>query len=77
VSGLEKEEQEYNGKCEECNTVFNDNFIVYKCGECNKCYCFTCFCKSHYEKHKTRWLEYEIKKGKPIKPREPSGSLKV
>lgn len=69
----------YNGKCDDetCKMEFKENHIIYKCSECNKWYCFHCFCKKHYKKHKTKWLEFEIKNGRPMEPRKPSGPLKI
>lgn len=76
---MARKNPENKWKCEDeyCRTEFIENDILYKCEECNNFYCFKCFCKNHYKKHKIKWLEYEIKYGKPVKPREPSGPLKV
>ncbi|BDZ71948.1 hypothetical protein [Methanobacterium petrolearium] len=65
----------YNGKCanEECKKEFKEDFIIYKCEECNEYFCYACFCKQHYERHKKpiQWLEYRIKNGKPQITRDP------
>lgn len=62
-------------KCgnDECKTEFKENFIIYKCEECDKFCCYSCFCKYHYERHKkpVKWLEYRIINGKFIITRDP------
>lgn len=62
-------------KCgnDECKTKFTENFIIYKCEDCEKFYCYSCFCKHHFEIHKksVKWLEYRIINGKVELTRDP------
>lgn len=66
-----------NYKCETCKENFEEDFIFYKCKECGKYYCFTCFCKNHFNTHETGWIEYKIKNKVAIELKDPTGPIKV
>lgn len=70
-------ELQHDYKCETCDEVFKEDSIFYKCKECNNYYCFICFCRNHYDKHKTGWIEYKIKNGTPIGLGDPNGPMNV
>jgi len=51
-------------KCGEtgCEREFQENDILYQCEECGEYYCYTCYCRNHYEQH-TEWLSFKIING--------------
>jgi hypothetical protein len=52
-------------KCGEkdCNIQFLENDIAYFCDDCNNYYCFSCYCKIHFENH-CDWVAYKVENGK-------------